>query len=243
MSTSNSESFIAVVDDNLSDLTIAGFLIEREGYQYKLFDSFAKLIPFLREQRDNVKMILMDVEMPGLSGIDILKRVKREPAFKTIPIVMMTGDSTASTVQKAISFGALDYLVKPLDPMIFEGKISKLLKNSKSEARQQWVEYRLSQIADRSVDLKVPATFISVGELSMTLTCEYDVAIGSIFIIETPFLKEIGLRSVPLKIESSVLMTGENNYELRCSVVGLPEADLQKIRILCKSLIRHNIAG
>jgi putative two-component system response regulator len=61
-------------------------------------------------------LLLLDVEMPGVSGIDFLKKLQKDPAYKDIPVVFITANKADKTVKKALNEGAKGYIVKPFTP-------------------------------------------------------------------------------------------------------------------------------
>ncbi|HRK08763.1 MAG TPA: response regulator [Pseudobdellovibrionaceae bacterium] len=231
---------VAIVDDNKTDVAIASLMIERHGLTPMHFDLFSDLTKFIRTARDQVKLILLDVNMPGLSGVDILKRLKRDPQYREIPIMMMTGDCSVDTVKVTITNGAVDYIVKPLDPMVFDGKLSRILQVDTSAAQKEWVEYRLNQSTNGRVSLQIPGTLVSVGELTMTVKSPMSALPGSVFSLDTSLFKDVSITSVPCRIEACTPVDDE--FVIKCSIVGLSEGDLQKIRIFCKSLWKTNLA-
>jgi two-component system chemotaxis response regulator CheY len=79
----------------------------------------------LGEQR--IDLVLLDWNMPELSGLDFLKRVRGQEAFKNLPIIMITSESARYNVVEALKNGATDYIVKPVNEKIFIEKLSKVL--------------------------------------------------------------------------------------------------------------------
>jgi len=63
-----------------------------------------------------VDMILADIHMPGMNGVELLKRLKEHPTFKTIPVLVISSDSAEERIQEMLSLGALNYLKKPFTP-------------------------------------------------------------------------------------------------------------------------------
>jgi two-component system, response regulator len=59
-------------------------------------------------------MVLLDINLPDISGIDLLTKLKADPRFKDIPVVMLTGSNTDDDIQKSYDLGASTYLVKPI---------------------------------------------------------------------------------------------------------------------------------
>lgn len=234
---------IAVVDDNRTDLAMAGLLIEKEGFEPALFESFGALTDFMKAERERLCLILLDVNMPGLSGIDMLKRIKRGGPQKSVPVVMMTGDNSAETVKACVLNGAVDYMIKPLDPMVFEGKLKKILKPDNESQKSEWVEYRLNQMKDARVNLQIPGTVVSVGELGLTVFSQYSIAEGSVLVLDTLIFKDIGLQNIPVRVESVGPSALGDGFNLKCGIIGLAEGDLQKIRLFCRSLWRTNLTA
>jgi len=75
---------------------------------------------------DNISLILLDIYMPVINGIDFLKIIKTEkPEFSNIPIVILSTDDTKK--QEALSWGANDYLVKPVNPVNLWETVSKYI--------------------------------------------------------------------------------------------------------------------
>ncbi|MDR2792040.1 MAG: response regulator [Treponema sp.] len=74
-----------------------------------------------------VGLVLLDWNMPKLSGIDFLKKVRAIETYKSLPIVMITSESAKYNVIEALKNGATDYLTKPVNSQIFKEKLSKIL--------------------------------------------------------------------------------------------------------------------
>lgn len=75
-----------------------------------------------------IDIVLLDWNMPGLSGIEFLKTVRAMDQYKTIPIIMITSESGRLSVVEAIQAGVTAYITKPIDEKIFLEKLSKVLK-------------------------------------------------------------------------------------------------------------------
>ena len=74
-----------------------------------------------------VDLVLLDWNMPGLSGLDFLKTVRGMAQYKSVPIVMVTSEAGRLSIVEAIKAGATAYITKPIDEKIFKEKISKIL--------------------------------------------------------------------------------------------------------------------
>ncbi len=90
-------------------------------------------IDFLRKEGDFKNsdhllpsLILLDIKMPMKNGFEVLEEIKADKNLKNIPVVMLTTSSTSEDIEKAISLGANDYIVKPVKFDDFTDKVSKL---------------------------------------------------------------------------------------------------------------------
>jgi two-component system chemotaxis response regulator CheY len=77
-------------------------------------------------QSQEVHLILLDWNMPELSGIDFLKKVRTMEQHKNLPIIMVTSESAKYNVIEALKNGATDYIIKPVNEKIFIEKLSRI---------------------------------------------------------------------------------------------------------------------
>ncbi|MDR1389667.1 MAG: response regulator [Treponema sp.] len=77
-------------------------------------------------QNQTVNLVLLDWNMPELSGLDFLKQVRAMEQYKELPIIMVTSESAKYNVIEALKNGATDYIVKPVNEKIFTEKLSKI---------------------------------------------------------------------------------------------------------------------
>jgi two-component system chemotaxis response regulator CheY len=77
-------------------------------------------------QSQEVNLVLLDWNMPELSGLDFLKKVRAMEPYKSLPIIMVTSESAKYNVIEALKNGATDYIVKPVNEKIFIEKLSKI---------------------------------------------------------------------------------------------------------------------
>ena len=77
-------------------------------------------------QSNQVHLILLDWNMPELSGIDFLKQIRTMDQYKNLPIIMVTSESAKYNVIEALKSGATDYIIKPINEKIFTEKLSKV---------------------------------------------------------------------------------------------------------------------
>jgi two-component system chemotaxis response regulator CheY len=75
---------------------------------------------------NGIHLVLLDWNMPELSGIDFLKKVRAMDNYKTLPIIMVTSEAAKYNVIEALKNGATDYIIKPVNERVFSEKISKI---------------------------------------------------------------------------------------------------------------------
>lgn len=104
---------IMIVDDDPTSLAIGRALLEKE-YQLILVHSGMQALGFLKggELPD---IILLDMAMPGISGLEVLKTLKETPAWQDIPVVFLTGESGTREEVESYTVGAADFLQKPVN--------------------------------------------------------------------------------------------------------------------------------
>ena len=104
---------VLVVDDDDFQRKMVARLLPAENYRLAFAASGAEALNIMRETRPD--LVLMDVQMPDMDGIEVTRRLKSVPRFATVPIVMITGKSEGNVVVESLKAGAADFVVKPFD--------------------------------------------------------------------------------------------------------------------------------
>ena len=108
----NSIKILFVDDDELNRATASKYIGGMLGYQITECDNAYKALEIVENQPYD--LIFSDIKMPGISGIELLKRVRELPSSKNTDFVLFTGFAEVETAIKALRYGAKDYLIKPL---------------------------------------------------------------------------------------------------------------------------------
>ncbi|NGZ86313.1 response regulator [Duganella aceris] len=104
---------VLVVDDDEMVLKLVGTILKDEPYRLVCVGSALEAMAALRLVRPDV--ILMDIEMPGMDGMQATRHIKADARFADVPVIMITGHSGAATVRDSFRSGAADFIVKPFD--------------------------------------------------------------------------------------------------------------------------------
>ena len=116
---------VLVVEDNAVNLELVAALLEGEGYQVlSASTAEAGLALAIRERPD---LILMDVQLPGMTGYEVTRRLKAVPATAAIPVIALTAHAMRGEEDRAKEAGCDAYLTKPLDTQIFRDTLRRLL--------------------------------------------------------------------------------------------------------------------
>lgn len=104
---------ILTVDDSTTIRKIIRASVEILNYDLLEASGGAEALEILARERESIKLILLDLNMPGMSGFDVLKTVKKDNLYKDIPIMMVTTEGEKENIVKAIQAGVANYLLKP----------------------------------------------------------------------------------------------------------------------------------
>lgn len=121
---------VLVVDDDEFQRKIIGKLLEAESYQLVFASDGFEALNILRKTWPDI--ILMDVMMPGMDGMETMRRLKAAPQSAKIPVVMVTSKSEGKVVVDSRKAGAVDFVVKPFDRATLVAKIAHVLSASAS---------------------------------------------------------------------------------------------------------------
>lgn len=119
---------VLAVDDNLLNLKLIEKSLTKEGYRVFCADNG----PDARQtaNTENPDLILLDIEMPGESGFEVIEKLKDDPATNAIPVLFLTGVSEVASKLKGFELGAVDYITKPFHPQEVLARVRIHLKLS-----------------------------------------------------------------------------------------------------------------
>jgi len=80
----------------------------------------------LQLEKQDVHLVLLDWNMPELSGLEFLKKIRTMDKYKTLPVIMVTSEAARYNVIEALKNGATDYIIKPVNEKNFREKLSKI---------------------------------------------------------------------------------------------------------------------
>ena len=117
---------ILVVDDDEMILKMAEFVLQQEGYEVVKVMSGMSCLDYLKYNKPD--LILLDVEMPIMSGIQTLEIIRGNEEYQYIPVMFLTASADKETVVTAGSLKAVDYVVKPFMPQDLVDRVKRILR-------------------------------------------------------------------------------------------------------------------
>jgi len=126
---------ILIVDDDPLNRRLLAKSLETDGHRTTQFDNGFAALAALKE--DEPDLVLLDIEMPGLDGIEVLERIKADDALRHIPVIMISGVEDTASIVRCIEAGAEDFLPKPFDPVILRARIGSGLNRKRVRDLEQ----------------------------------------------------------------------------------------------------------
>ena len=179
--------YILVVDDTPANLKVMVQTLTDEGYEVSTAISGERALKQIFYDLPN--LILLDIQMPGLDGFEICKKLKENPETKDIPIIFMTAFSDIESIVKGFKLGAVDYITKPFKVVEVLARVKthihlqQLRKNLEKE-----VTKKTNELTKALEDLKISQAQLiqqekmsALGELMAGIAHELNNPISAIF--------------------------------------------------------------
>ncbi|OGP59912.1 MAG: two-component system response regulator [Deltaproteobacteria bacterium RBG_13_49_15] len=114
---------ILVVEDNEQNRYLLRYMLEQNGYNVLTADSGAEAVAMVVQKKPD--LILMDIQLPDMDGLEATRMIRASEAEGRIPIVAVTSFAMAGDREKALEAGCNGYIEKPINPETFLGEIGK----------------------------------------------------------------------------------------------------------------------
>jgi diguanylate cyclase (GGDEF)-like protein/PAS domain S-box-containing protein len=141
---------LLIVDDNEMNRDMLARRLERKGYEITLAENAIQLRD--RIMQDSVDLVLLDIEMPDISGLDALKAIRETYSPIQVPVIMVTARNHSDDIVKALELGANDYLTKPIDFPVALARIRTQLSHRRAEQALRESEERYALAAKGAND-------------------------------------------------------------------------------------------
>ena len=123
------QPLVLVVEDDARTLKLLGQVLRRGGYRSGLAKNGIGAIKLLKKATP--ALILLDIKMKPIDGFELLNLLKRYPAARKIPVIVLTGRDNPLYIDKALEFDVEDYLIKPIQPRDLLDRIKSVVPPEK----------------------------------------------------------------------------------------------------------------
>jgi two-component system cell cycle response regulator DivK len=122
----NMNESILIVDDNSDNQDLTQILLEGEGFEVRLAEDAETALKTLRTYRPH--LILMDIQLPGMDGLELTRRLRQEPALRDVTIVALSASAMKVDEDNARAVGCDGYITKPINTRTFAGAVRAYLQ-------------------------------------------------------------------------------------------------------------------
>jgi adenylate cyclase len=194
------QSRILVVDDNAANRDLLARRLSREGHHVtKAADGGAALAA---AENGNFDLVLLDLMMPGMSGFEVLCRLKGGAATRHVPVIMISALDELDSVVRSIEAGAEDYLPKPFNPILLRARVNASLEKKWLRDREEAASRALRAEKEHSEALLrniLPQTIIARMQQGERIIADH-VASATILFADLVGFTELAARLSPERI-------------------------------------------
>ena len=162
---------ILIVDDSKDDRMLMRTVLSNRGFG-EIYDADSSIMAFeiLKKHRKTagkkIKVILLDIMMPEIDGIEFLRHLQQDGETKDIPVIMVTGNDNLKNLEEAFASGAVDYVTKPFKKIELLSRISAVLRLKREMDQRKMHQVRLEkkneELKNALNEIKVLRGFIPI---------------------------------------------------------------------------------
>lgn len=191
---------ILIIDDHPDSVFLLQDRLEKEGYEViTAYDGQTGMQKAFNELPD---LILLDVVMPGLNGLDVCRTIVNTPGTKDIPVILVTAKAEAENTEEGLQAGAFDYIRKPVNKVELLARINSAVKLRDSYKRLielEKVNTFAATVVTANHEIKQPLTLINLSAAAIRRECSKEE------ISRDAILKRIGFIETAIKDINNVL--------------------------------------
>lgn len=157
--------YIVEDDNNISE--IESFALKNSGYITEVFETGKIFFKHLQNKKPDI--VLLDIMLPDMDGVEILKKMKNTPDYKKIPVIMVTAKTTEIDKVKGLDLGADDYISKPFGIMELISRVKALLRRTLNLEEEKVLSYEsvVMDVEKRAVYVNNDAVELTYKEFEL----------------------------------------------------------------------------
>lgn len=215
---------VLIVDDSELNREMLGSML---GDEYEILEAKngVQAVEIMREHVSNLSLILLDVQMPQMDGLELLKHMGRLHWIDVIPVIMISSETAPQFIERAYDLGATDYIARPYNTMIVRRRVANVIL---SFARQrQLMEIITQQISKKEKDNRLMLSILSH-------IVEFRNGESGLHVIHINIITDLLLRQYMLKIGSNKITSEDISLISMASAlhdigkIAIPEEILNK---------------
>jgi two-component system sensor histidine kinase/response regulator len=211
---------ILVVDDNPGNRDMLDRQLGRYGYSTVCVETGAACLDALRQER--IDLVLLDVMMPGVSGVELLEQIKQQSLLASIPVIMISALDEVESAAQCIELGAEDYLLKPFDPVLLRARLHSALERKRLQEEQR---ERTRELEKATEDLQRANDDLQ----SFASVASHD--------LQEP------LRTITTTLQLFALQSGENLTSQQRDLVSMAVEGGKRMSRLISGLLAYSLSG
>lgn len=152
---------ILVVDDDSANLMLAQKIL---GGRYRVAAANSGAVAFKYLEKNRPDLILLDINMPEMSGFEAIEKLKNNEAYSSIPVIFLTADKSTETETKCFQAGAVDFVGKPFVPEVLISRVKKTLELEKYRSNlEEIIREQTSLLEERANRINEIQNHVIVG--------------------------------------------------------------------------------
>lgn len=226
---------ILIVDDLKSILITLEAILQKEGYYVAACTNSIDAID--RFSLEHFDLMITDAIMPvGSNGYTLIATIRNGTRNKDLPIIMLTGKREKADIERALSVGANDYIVKPIDPDILVSKVKSILQLNESKQSN----FAAALVSAQAV-VTLKTDIVSISESEIKFVTNYQLTPGQLYRFTSDFFRNFDIDTVNTRITdcSKSTETSVNTFNIAAQFIGLTDNELSKIRMW----VRKKLSG
>lgn len=236
----NEPSQILVVDDNPQNLQVIGNILKAHGYRIAMAQNGRQAIEYV--EKKNPDLILMDIMMPGMDGLETCQAIKANEKGVDIPIIFITALTESGNKLKAFEVGGVDYITKPFmkEEVLARVKVHIGLKKAMERLQQMVVTDEMTGVFNRRYAYEVLSREMSVAKRNNTLFTLCFVDIDNLKVINDTYGHEKGDQLINEVVKGFTGAIRTSDYIFRMGgdefLLLFPGTDIEDATILVQRL-------
>ena len=155
---------ILIVDDEEDIRELVELNLRREGYQTLTCDTGERALELVDSKRPD--LVVLDLMLPGVDGLEVCKRLKADPGTRQIPVVMLTAKGEEADIVAGLELGAGDYVTKPFSGKVLVARVRRLLRRQMEEIGEEGVV----RVEGMTIDPARREVLVDGKSVTLTLT-------------------------------------------------------------------------